>query len=74
MIITNKDEIDKLCFGSHTKILVECDVCHKQSYKPYRQYLISCKNGNFYCCSPICAQVKNKKTNNEKYGCENVFQ
>lgn len=74
MIITNKSEVDKLCEGSHKKILVECDICHKQSYKPYRQYLISCKNGNFYCCSPTCAQVKNRKTNTKKYGCENVFQ
>jgi len=47
---------------------------YKQSYKPYRQYLASCKNGNFYCCSPTCAQIKNRKTNTEKYGCENVFQ
>ena len=74
MIITDKNEILKLCEGSHKKILVECDVCHKQSYKPYRQYLISCKNGNFYCCSPTCAQVKNRKTTFEKYGLENVFQ
>ena len=66
--------IEKLSIDSHYKISVQCDICNTQSYKPYRQYLISCKNENFYCCSPACAQVKNKKTNIEKYGHENVFQ
>jgi len=69
-----KIDITHLSKGSHYKILVKCDICENESRKPYRQYLQSMKNGNIYCCSPTCAQIKNKKTNIEKYGVENVFQ
>ena len=67
-------DVFNLPVGSHTNILVECDICHKQSFKPYRQYLLSYNNNNVYCCSPTCAQFKNIKTNNERYGRDNVFQ
>jgi len=67
-------DINQLHKGSHIKIKVECDVCHKQSSKPYRQYLESFNKREIYCCSPKCAQIKNKETNIGKYGCENVFQ
>ena len=64
-------KISNLYNGSHIKILVECDVCHKQSMKPYRQYLESFNKREIYCCSPTCAQIKNKKTKKEIYGNEN---
>jgi len=67
-------DVFNLPIGSHTPILVECDICHKQSFKPYRQYLLSYNNNNVYCCSPTCAQFKNIRTNNERYDCDNVFQ
>lgn len=60
--------------GSHTKILVSCDVCNYNYEKPYRQYKNSFDKYNMYCCSPKCAQLKNKITNIEKYGVSNVFQ
>lgn len=65
--------VDNLFIGSHSKILVSCDICNKELIKPYRQYLQSYKNANLYCCSPKCAQFKNKITNINKYGVENVF-
>jgi len=67
-------DVKQLIKTSHIKILVECDICHKQSMKPYRQYLESFNKRGIYCCSSICAQIKNKKTNLDKYGFENVFQ
>jgi len=67
-------DVNQLIPTSHIKILVECDICHNQSMKQYRQYLESYNKRNLYCCSSICAQIKNKKTNIQKYGCENVFQ
>lgn len=45
-----------------------------KSLKPYRQYLESFNKYGLYCCSPRCAQIKNKKTNLQRYGCENVFE
>jgi hypothetical protein len=60
--------------GSHTNILVECDICNTQSIKPYRQYLESYNNGKLYCCSPKCSQIKNRETTIKKYGVDNVFQ
>lgn len=65
--------VDDLLCGSHSKILVSCDVCRIEMMKEYRQYIQSVKNSNLYCCSPKCSQFKNKKTNIEKYGVENVF-
>jgi hypothetical protein len=63
-----------LLSGSHTKILVSCDVCSSNYEKPYRQYKSSFDKYHIYCCSPKCAQIKNKITNIEKYGVSNVFQ
>lgn len=65
--------VDDLLCGSHSKILVSCDICNRELMKPYRQYLQSTKNENLYCCSPKCSQFKNKITNLNRYGVENVF-
>lgn len=80
--ILNNIEKDKVCKipikilkrGSHIKILVSCDICKCESKKPYRQYMDSFEKSNIYCCSPKCAQFKNKITNYERYGVDNVFQ
>jgi len=59
---------------SHTKVNVKCDICDSVSQKPYREYIHSYNNGNLYCCSPNCAKFKNKLTNLERYGVNNVLQ
>jgi len=59
---------------SHQKIEVKCDICDSTSLKPYREYIKSYNNMNIYCCSPNCAQIKNIKTNRERYGVDNTFQ
>jgi hypothetical protein len=69
-----KINVNDLFYGSHTKIKVCCDMCKSESDKPYRQYKLSFDKYNLYCCSPNCAQVKNKKTNLERYSVSNVFQ
>jgi len=69
-----KISVNDLFDGSHTKILVSCDVCFFNYEKPYRQYKSSFDKYNMYCCSPKCAQVKNKITNLNRYGVTNVFQ
>lgn len=67
-------DINDILPSSHIKIEVKCDICDDISIKPYREYIISYRNKNIYCCSPNCAQFKNKSTNMEKYGVENIFQ
>lgn len=61
-------DIDNILPTSHKKIEVKCDICGNISIKPYREYIKSYSNNNLYCCSPNCAQLKNKITNKEKYG------
>jgi hypothetical protein len=70
----NEIPVEYLSKGSHIKIHVKCDICNKENYIPYRQYLSSINNGNYYCCSPNCAKNKNKNTNIEKYGVESATQ
>lgn len=67
-------DIKYLSKGSHTKVHAKCDICNKERNIPYRQYLLSNNNGDFYCCSPKCAQIKNLNTNIYNHGIENVFQ
>ena len=67
-------DINLLHIGSHIKIFAKCDICGKDRELEYRFYLSSYNKRNIYCCSPSCAQVKNKLTNNETYGVDNVFQ
>lgn len=66
--------VEKLSKGSHIKILVKCDICDKERNIPYRQYLSSINNGDYYCCSSNCSKNKNVQTNIEKYGVEYTFQ
>lgn len=64
--------IEELHKGSHTKIHVKCDICERETNISYREYNKSISNGDYYSCSPNCAKNKNKITNLEKYGVENV--
>jgi len=66
--------IENIFPTSHLKIEVKCDVCESVSFKPYREYMTSFSKYNLYCCSPKCSQLKNVKTNLEKYGVKNVFE
>jgi len=70
--VKNKDilliNVDELPKGSHALIDVKCDVCYKESKKPYRQYLNSFEKYGYYTCSAGCAKAKNKLTCLKKYG------
>jgi hypothetical protein len=66
-----KIKIKDLIPGSHLKINVKCDICFKEKEIIWREYYKSFINGNLYCCSSKCSQVKNKKTCLEKYGVDN---
>lgn len=57
--------------GSHLKINVKCDICFKEKEIIWREYYKSYINGDLYCCSSKCSQVKNKKTCLERYGVDN---
>jgi hypothetical protein len=54
--------------GSHIKINVKCDICGKEKEISYQKYNKNISKYNIYTCSEKCAQFKNVKTNNEKYG------
>ena len=60
--------VDDLPKGSHIKINVKCDICEKEKEISYQKYNKNISKYNIYCCSGKCAQFKNIKTNNEKYG------
>lgn len=64
-------KIEDLNPGSHKKVRVSCDICNKEKFLEWREYLLSYNNGNYYSCSSLCAQGKNKLTNIERYGVDN---
>lgn len=57
--------------GSHVIVNVSCDICGLEKNIIYKEYYRSFKNHGIYCCSSKCAQIKNKKTNLERYGVDN---
>ncbi|PCI28348.1 hypothetical protein COB55_03945 [Candidatus Wolfebacteria bacterium] len=65
---------EHLSKGSHVKIKCSCDICGNPKETIYRDYLQSFNNGGKYCCSTKCNQFKNKITNLERHGVENIFQ
>ena len=62
-------DIKDLPLNSNQKVDAKCEFCgaiNKVSYYDYnRRYPYYCKN---------CKSIKIKKTNMERYGCENIFQ
>ena len=63
--------IDKLWKSSNMKIGVKCDICNNNKFLSYSMYNKNIKKYNLYTCSNKCANIKNKKTNLERYGLEN---
>jgi len=63
---------DYLPETSHKKILTKCDVCGNEKELPYRDYIKSLKNGNYFTCNR-CKNNKTKNTLKEKYGNENYY-
>lgn len=62
--------VEHLSEYSNLKIIVECDVCKTQKEIKYQSYVNGTKHQTLpYCCCTKCAwEVKNRKTNLEKYG------
>ncbi len=54
--------------GSHTKIEVECDICHKKKFLMYQKYIKNISNQNIYSCSSKCSQIKVRETSMRKFG------
>jgi len=66
---------EHLTKGSHTKVIVACDFCGKESTKDYKQYLTEIKDVNINACSnKECSNQKIKAVCLKKYGVENAFQ
>ena len=63
--------IEYLVKGSHLKIEVECDICHKTKKLAYYAYNANINNCNYYACCRKCASKKVKNTNLKKHGDEN---
>ena len=66
-------DVNHLTIGSKIKIKVSCDLCNITKEINYCDYLGNIKNYNFYSCKN-CSVVKNKMTNLERYGVENISQ
>lgn len=54
-------------------INVKCDICGEEKQVQIYNYWKNIKKYNIYTCSQLCAQVKNKKTNLERYGTESIL-
>lgn len=59
---------------SQKKVKVRCDICGCEKEIAWRSYKRNVNKYNIYCCSNKCALIKNKNTNNTKYGEEFVSQ
>jgi hypothetical protein len=66
-------EVKNLPKNSHHKVLVKCDICGKEKEICYREYLRQNNLHNFDTCKK-CSIIKNKTTNNIKYGVEYITQ
>jgi hypothetical protein len=66
--------IDDLPRGSSVKVKVKCDICGKEKMLTYEKYMKNISKYNIYTCSTKCAQIKNIKTNNIRYGVDNPLQ
>jgi len=63
--------IKYLSKGSHLKVEVQCDICHKIKKLVYFAYNANINNCNYYACCRKCASIKVKNTNLKKHGDEN---
>jgi hypothetical protein len=69
-ILININDIQK---NSHARITAICDNCGYESNISIQKYNKNFNNQEIYTCKK-CAQIKNKKTNNEKYGADYPLQ
>jgi very-short-patch-repair endonuclease len=65
--------VNMLSIGSKVIVSVICDNCGVIKNMMYKDYLRIVKNDNKYYCNS-CKYIKIKKTNNIKYGFDNIFQ
>ncbi len=65
--------VEQLMKGAKNKIVVSCDICHKNYSVTYKDYLRSNKKQNFDTCNK-CKFEKSKITNNIKYGCDSSLE
>jgi hypothetical protein len=63
-------KVEDLTKGSKIEITAICDSCGDEKNVTYKEYCRNISKYNIFCCSNKCAQIKNKKTNLEKYGVE----
>lgn len=63
-------KVEDLLKNSHVLVDVKCDICGCEKQLKYFKYYKNYNKHKIYCCSNKCAQIKNKKTNTEKYGVE----
>ncbi len=66
--------VEHLSLNSRSTIRVSCDICNKEKDIKYCDYIKNIKKHNIYACSVKCGNVKYKKTNLEKFGCEYPLQ
>lgn len=63
---------EHLTLGSHSKVMVVCDVCGKEYQKSYKQYIKQHTYDMDTCAK--CKAAKSKQTCVNKYGVDNVFK
>ena len=66
-------DVKELSNNSHCKVKVKCDVCKKEKEISYREYVRQNTLHDFDTCKK-CKNIKNKKTNLERYGVEHILQ
>jgi len=71
-----KIKTENLPKGSHIKITVICDNCHKEKEMQFNNYYRTVKDLKepYYCNNKECINKKRKMSINNKYGVDNVFQ
>lgn len=68
-----KIPVSNLPINSKIKIKIKCDICDNEKNISYQNYYIQHKKHDLDTCIK-CKNIKNKKTNLERYGVEHAFQ
>lgn len=66
-------DVKHLQRGTGVKINVKCDICDYESNIYLQKYNINHERQGYYSCMK-CSGIKRKKTNNKKYGSDNISQ
>jgi len=67
-------KIADLLSCSHVLIHAKCDICEKEKFIIYREYVTNFENGKYFCCSRKCGVGKKVNTVLKRYGVKNVSQ